>query len=329
MAGISITDTYDALLSTTLRNYSRKLRDNIFNQFPFLKWLQSKGRVQMEDGGYQIVEHLLYETNSTIAAYQKYDILDTTPQDGVTVAIYDWKEYGGTIAISRREQRQNSGKHRLLNLLEVKTKQAELSIRNKLTTDLFANITSAPAKAIDGVFLHAALSPSTSTLGNVSGATYSWWRNQVNTSVGAYANNLVSALRTEFNDCSAGGGDFPDGIVCNQTAHEYYESLGVGDRRFVDEQKSMDLGFQVLKFKGADLFWDSGMPANVPTTGYSILLLNSEAIRLVIDKESDFVTTDFIEPENQTAKVAKILCMLNLCTNNRRKLGLLAGITAS
>ena len=67
------------------------------------------------------------------------------------------------------------------------------------------------------------------------------------------------------------------------------------------------------------------MAANVPATGESIVLLNSEAIRLVIDSESDFITTDFIEPENQTATVAKILAMLNLCTNNRRKLGLLHG----
>jgi hypothetical protein len=57
-------------------------------------------------------------------------------------------------------------------------------------------------------------------------------------------------------------------------------------------------------------------------------MLNSENIRLVIDKESDFVTTDFIEPENQTASVAKVLVMANQVCNNRRKLGLLYGITA-
>ena len=42
MAGISVTDVYDSLLSTTLKNYSRQLRDNIFLKFPFLNWLLSK-----------------------------------------------------------------------------------------------------------------------------------------------------------------------------------------------------------------------------------------------------------------------------------------------
>lgn len=76
MAGISVTDVYDSLLSTTLKNYSRQLRDNIFNKFPFLKWLTSKDRVKYEDGGTHIVEHLLYGKNSTIKAYADYEQLD-------------------------------------------------------------------------------------------------------------------------------------------------------------------------------------------------------------------------------------------------------------
>lgn len=328
MPGISVTDTYDALLSTTLRNYSRKLRDNIFKKFPLLNWLTAKGRVQYEDGGTYIVEHLLYGKNSTVGSYSGYEQLDTTPQEGITIAQYPWREYGGTITISRSEKRKNSGKHKLLSLLDAKTKQAELSIREKITEHLFANISASPDKNIDGIFLHASNTPATTTLGSVSGVTYSWWRNYYQ-SVGAYANNLESYLRTGYNTCSAGGADFPDGILCSQTAYEYYESLGVGGKRFVDDQKSMDLGFTVLKYKGADMFWDGGMPSDVPSTGESIVLMNSNAIRLVIDKESDFVTTDFIEPDNQTAYVAKILAMLNLCTNERRKLGLLYGISAS
>ncbi len=79
MPGISVTDTYDSLLSTTLRNYSRKLRDNIFNEFRFLKWLRSKGKVRMINGGYAIGEHILYGKNTTVNSYSGYQDLDTTP----------------------------------------------------------------------------------------------------------------------------------------------------------------------------------------------------------------------------------------------------------
>jgi hypothetical protein len=328
MAGISITDTFDALLTTTLRNYSRKLRDNIFNGMPFLKWLTSKNRINLQDGGYQIVEHLLYGKNSTMKSYSGYDVLDTTPQDGVTAAYFNWKEYGGTIAISRRERRQNAGKHQLLNLLKVKIQQAELSMKDKISEDIFANLSSEPTTAITPLVLHVSNTPSTTTVGGVSGATYTWWRNHQQ-SVGAYGSNLENYLRTGFNTCSAGGASYPDAILCTQTAYEYYESLAASGKRFVNEARTADLGFEVLQYRGADMFWDGGWASNVPATGESIALLNSENIELIVDSQSNFVTTEFIEPENQTAQVAKVLAMMNLCINNRRKLGLLHGISAS
>lgn len=328
MPGISVTDTYDALLSSTLRNYSKKLRDNIFNSMPFLKWLTAKGRVDLQDGGYQIVEPLLYGKNTTVKSYSGYEQLDTTPQDGVTSGFYDWKEYGGTIAISRRERRQNSTKHQILNLLRVKIQQAEMSIKDKVSADIFANLSSEPTKAITPLLLHISNTPSTTTVGSISGATYTWWRNYQQ-DVGAYGSNLETYLRTGYNSCSAGGASFPDAILCTQTAYEYYESLAATGKRYVNEARSADLGFEVMTYRGADMFWDGAWASNTPVTGEAIAFLNSENIRLVIDKDSDFVTTDFIEPENQTASVAKVIAMLNLVNNNRRKLGLLHGIDAS
>ena len=91
----------------------------------------------------------------------------------------------------------------------------------------------------------------------------------------------------------------------------------------------MDLGFDVLKYKGADLFFDFDFATNTPATGESMICGSSKHIKLVMDKESNFITTDFIEPENQTAKVAKVLAMGNLTIDNRASFGILHGITAS
>ena len=124
---MSVTDTYDALLSTTLRNYRKKLEDNIFLKHPLLMWLNDKGRRKTQNGGYQIMIPLLYGENTTVQNYDKYDILDTTPQEGITTAKYDWKQLAISIAISRKEERQNSGEHQLINLLEAKLMQAEES----------------------------------------------------------------------------------------------------------------------------------------------------------------------------------------------------------
>jgi hypothetical protein len=334
MPGISVTDNYDALLSTTLRNYRKKLIDNIFADMPFLKWLMRKrgngkevGTFDLQDGGTHIVEHLMYGKNTTFAFYSGYEQLDTTPQEGITIAQFDWRELGGTVSISRAEMRKNSGESQLINLLQAKITQAEMSIRDKLTEKLFANITQTPAKDVDSVLLHVSNTPSTTTTGQVSGQTYTWWRNQ-QANCGAFATNLVNKMMTVYNNCAAQGSP-PNAIVCTQTAWEYYAQLGVDLKRITNEKLSLDLGFDVLSYRGADMFWDPAFASNTPVTGDSMLFLNTKHMRFVTDRQTNFVTTDFIEPDNQTAKVAKVLWMGNLTINKRSAHGLLHGITAS
>lgn len=334
MPGISVTDQYDALLTTTLRKYRKKLIDNIFEPMHFLKWLtktrgkgKDVGTFDLYDGGHEIVEHLMYGKNSTIDFYSGYDPLDTTPQEGLTIAKFKIRELGGTISISRREQRMNSGEAQMINLLKAKTQQAEMSIKDKISEKLFADITTEPTEDIDSILLLVSSTPTTTTCGGVSGETYAWWRN-AQADCGAYGANLVSKMRTMYNDCTKSGTE-PDAIVCTQTAIEYYESLGVPGKQFVNDAKTADLGFQVLTYKGADMFWDPDFATDTPETGESMLFLSSKHIKLRTDKETNFITTEFIEPENQTAKVAKVLWMGNLTIDSRRAHGVLHGIDAS
>lgn len=55
---------------------------------------------------------------------------------------------------------------------------------------------------------------------------------------------------------------------------------------------------------------------------------NFKYLRLNLMAGADFITTDFIEPDNQAAKTAKILWMGNLVITNRRRCGVLFSITA-
>lgn len=128
-SNMSTTDTYNALLSTTLRNYRKKLEDNIFIGLPLFYWLNEKGRKRTLDGGYSIMVPLLYGENTTVGVYEDYDTLDVTPQEGITTAEYNWGQAAVSISISRAEERKNSGPHRLINLLEAKTMQAEKSLQ--------------------------------------------------------------------------------------------------------------------------------------------------------------------------------------------------------
>ena len=325
MPGVSETRTYDALLTTTLANYRKQLVDNIFDDYPFLSYINGKLGKAMRgssikrtvDGGESIVEHLLYETNSTVKSYAGAESLDTTLQEGMTIARYNWKQYAVSVGITGLEKRNNQGEAAMINLLSSKAKQAEMSLRDRMSVDAFADGTGNGSKNLTGL---AALVSSTITVGGISPTTYTWWVPTVTSSAGSFAATGVDKMRTMFNTITFGN-DKPDFIITTQSVYEFYEKALQPQERFASNTVA-DAGFMNLTFKGVPIVFDRDC-----TSGY-MYFLNSKYLSFVVHKDADFTTGPFVTPENQDVSTAMILFQGNLTTNNRRKLGVITGITA-
>lgn len=145
-----------------------------------------------------------------------------------------------------------------------------------------------------------------------------------------------------YNDCSKGTGGSPDLMIGDQTAWEqYWNSLQNQERYIVTSQRILDVlgGSEVLRFRGANFIWDEVVPDpetnaevvdGVGTVSAStIYYLNTQTWRYITHSQRDFVTTPFLRPENQDARVAQILWMGATAVNNRRKNGVLYGISQS
>lgn len=351
---------YDALLTTTLDGYvsSGSLFDNIFKDSAFLAALRMMDAIQTQNGGERVRAHLMYGDNSTVKSYTGYDTLDTTPQDGLTTAFYEWREIGGTISISRKEERQNSGEAAILNLLRSKVKQTEMTAREELNRQLLVGTVSGTtfvpgnsAKDVNplGWFLRKdnTTDPTAGgTVGNIP-ASNEWWRpvtavadsssldtgNAFAVNVSTYK-GLVVFLRRLYNHCSRGSGGSPNLVVADQITYETYENA-LDDKVRYTNTKLADMGFDNIKLRGATCVWDEVVPSldtgeTDETSGTftgTVFMLNTEFYKLIIDSETDFVTTPFVEPENQTAKTAKLLFMGNAVSGNLRKLGVGYGIS--
>lgn len=348
---------YDSLLSTTLMAFRPKMVDNIFKSSAYLAALRQYDGIRYQDGGERIQELLMYEENDTFSSYRGYETITIKPQDGITSAFYNWTEIGGSITISRREERQNSGEAQILNLLQQKIKQAEMSIKSKVNQQLLQGTvntaTFVPGNSAKdllplGYFLRYA--PATDPLaggnvGDISAATYSWWRPRVCTlggsadtghefglTVTTYA-GLKVGLHRMYNFCTRGAdGSSPNLVVCDQITYETYMNALDQQVRYTDQALG-DMGFQNVKCMGATMIWDELVPdiytgTTSITTG-TAFFLNTQFYKLVIDKQTDFITTPFVEPENQTAKTAKVLFMGQATVNNPRKLGVVTRINQS
>lgn len=344
----SITYNFDSILSTTLMNYRKKLYDNIFNACPFFHWLHSNGRKRVEDGGERIVIPLQYGRNSTIKSMSSgYDIIDTTPQDNQTAAYYNWKEIAGSISISNKELVQNSGRHKVISLLETKTSETEMSMTEELEAMTLGKITS--GQSADDLLCISEFIQKTPTgsdsVGGIDQSAYSWWRNQVSTTARTTWALLLTGMTNMYNSTSKGGSKgkraFPDLLLMTQNAYESYEAA-CRDKIQIINEKVADLGFGGLKFKGATCTWDEYMPDvytnttsmtpdTVDTyshTKHNMYFINSDFIEFVVAKGQDLTIGPFIQPENQKAKTSIIYLMGEVTCSNRRKQGLLANITA-
>ena len=356
----SLTDPYGALLTTTLRNMQPKIHDNITRGNRFYAYLDSKGRLRKEDGGERVKVGLMHALNSTADIYSGYGQLDTTPQDGITSAFYDWAQLSVSIAISRKEERQNSGKHKIVSLLATKVEQAESSVRELLNNCIVAGRIT--ASAASGQFLRrigrldsgafgplplGALidaSPSRSvSIGNINGNTYSFWRNQAASSSATSFAGYKQELNNLYNNCTKGAMGSPDLMISDQVAWEqYFNSLQSQERYMVTEKRTLDVlggingADDLLRFRGATWIWDEVCPdvetnaevvdAIGTVTASTVFMINSNSWELIVDSSTDFITTPMVRPENQDARVGQILWMGCTAVNNRRKNGVLYGI---
>jgi hypothetical protein len=339
MPATSLTLNYDAILSTTLFNYRKTLEDAISTTNAFLFYLMKKNK-----GGYQVLGEigdrmmmpLMYELGNA-DSYSGYDVLDTTPADGVTSAFFNWAQASVPISISGLEEKKNRGEERIINLLESKTKQAELGLQEFFNKRMLqgaggSSITSAYVSAMNGsqfvdpLPLQVAYDPTTSTsIGNINQNTNSWWRNQTKDFTNATTfTKFLQFLRNLRNNCSKGPGGPPDLHLTTQGTEELYEAALAASHRNPSYQVA-DIPFDNVAFYGKPVTWDEFVPdfgsGTVTQTKGSWVMLNTKFWGVRVDKETNFAPTPFIKPENQDAKTSHILWLGALGVSNRRKQG--------
>ena len=78
-----------------------------------------------------------------------------------------------SVSISGLEELQNSGSERVIDLLESRIKNAERTMANNVSNDLYSDGTASGGKQIGGLQHIIADAPSTGTVGGINRATYS------------------------------------------------------------------------------------------------------------------------------------------------------------
>jgi hypothetical protein len=347
MGANSETRTYTALQTTTLENWAKGLSDAITTGNFFYYMLKRTGTFQSVDALGERCRFGLRYQNSNVDSYSNYDVIDTTPIDGITSAFYPWAQCATTISIARKEERQNSGEYQQLNLLEEKTNQAQdgiVEFFNKAWLqgngiNSATAITTAYTSPINGstfvepLALQIAHTNSSGTIGSLS-ASNTWWRNQSGTATDTNFASFMKDISHMNNLCAKGPGGAPDTHLVDQSTYEFYEAA-LRSLHHNQDYSRADIPFENIAFHKNPVTWDeflpnsSGTTTAQSTTQGTWYMLNSKFMWVKYDSQTNFLVTPFISPENQDAKTAKILWYGATGITNRRKHGVLDDINTT
>lgn len=320
MAGITMTNPYaipttidDTVLTTSLADYQKRLVDNVYNGTAVLRLFNENKR--MINGGTSIVETLIKEKQDDGGFYLGADVLNNTQGHDTTICEYRWQNAYEPIVITRDEERSNSGDvHKILDLAGTKISLSERAIRDRMNQAVSKPVGEAN-RLIDLETL-----VNTGTLGTIAGATNTFWQSTVTTS-GAFATQGLTDMTTAFYAVSSEAEvDNPTVFLTTKTIFQKFEQTRLPLER-ISNSLTANAGFTNLTFKGKPVMY-----GNAIQTGL-LFGLNMAYNWFAVDSATDFITTPFITPTNQTVKVAYILWRGQMVTNNRRRNFKLTDIT--
>jgi hypothetical protein len=313
------------LIVTTLNKYSSQLYDNVLKNNALLSRLESKGQVQLLDGGSFIEEDLMYAENSTFKWYSGYELLETASSPVLTSAKFEWKQANANVIISGEEMRKNSGdKTRKHNLIESRVKVCEKTMKNRIGASLFSDGTASDGKEITGLQALISDSPTTGIIGGIDRSSNVWWRNQVysfnaeqgiETDTTPDEKQFLKAMDELFIRCTRDE-DMPTMIIADAKYYGLYKTACQNIRR-ITSASTADAGFRTLEYEGVPVYFDINCPEN------HMYFINTDYMFFKSHKDANFKLDKERLPYNQDASIYPMIFMGNLTISNCNLQGVL------
>lgn len=314
---------YTDILATTIEARSRSIADNVTNNNALLTELKKSGRIKTVSGGSKIIEELSFAENDNAGWYSGYDLLPVGVSDVISAAEYSFKQAAVPVIMSGLEMLQNSGKERMIDLMESRVEVAESTMANLICGGLYSDGTAAGGKQIDGLNAALPVDPTAAPYGGIDGATFTIWQNAVSnqtaangldpTKIQGYWNLLWASL--------VRGQERPNLILCDTTVWNAYVASLQAQQRFTNTNKA-DAGFMTLQFMDADVVLDGGIYNGSNGSGApagTAFFLNTKYMKYRPHSMRNMVP---LSPNkryavNQDAEVQILAWAGNLCTSGR------------
>ena len=325
MAATSTTEQWDAAWTTTMRSAKKEIVDNIFDAYPTLEAFQDG--MEMETGGKEIQINLMYAKNSA-QAFSGYDTLNTDAVDGITAGFVPMRYYAVPITISQTEEWENRLPATRMKLLEVKTKQAMLTLRDTINAAIYS---AQSGKNMLGLQDWVADLPTSGTIAGINRANESWFQNGYSATATTFLTQTTTNIFDGFTRWQAvqdlveeGNDRITDVFSTRSIVQAYRTALSSQGYARTELNNAKSNGVNVSRNPP---WYGAAVEADRDCASLHTYFLNRKYIRLHVMEGVNFSKTPFKENSNQLAKVAFICVGLQLVCDNPRRQGVATAIT--
>jgi len=308
------------ITAITERHFIPKLVDGVYNSAAFTARLARPDKLQLKDGGHEILAPVISSQPGIGGFYDDLDTLDTSRSDNITASKHQWRQLYEPIRVSRKELLQNNGDAAKLSLVQSKVQIAERQMKENLALGLFSDGTAATGAEsedqLDG--LQAVVSTS-STYGGIAVADLADWAAYVDDNSSVDRPLSLNLMQQAYGSVTEDS-DMPTVLTCQQNVYDQIWSLYQPHQRIMSQEMS-DLGFEnVLTFNGRPVVVDSHCKAK------TIYFLNEDYLFLCVHRDENMRRETLERLETSNSMLMRIFWMGNLVCNNRRFQGELTDI---
>lgn len=313
------------IVTTTLRNRTGKLADNMSKNNMLLKRMKMRGSIDPVDGGRTIVQELEYAENATYTRYAGYEVLNIQPSDVFTAAEYDWKQASVAVTISGLEgDVQNVGENAIIKLLSSRIKNAEKTGANNMSIDMYSNGTADSGKQVGGLQLLVADTPTSGVVGGIDRAQWTFWRNisfsGVTDGGAAVSSANIQSYMNQVYLRTSRGNDHPDLWLADNSYFNFYWTSLQAIQRITNTDLG-EVGFTNLKYMNSDVVFDGGQGGGCPSN--HMYALNTDYIKYRPSSTRDWVPLENVQSINQDAMVQLMVWAGNMTVSNSSLQGVL------
>lgn len=302
--------TVTQLVATTLANYHKEFADNVANSNAVTALLKKGDRIRTVDGGKQISCPLTY-AEETFAWYTGTDLLSRAVKETISEADYSPANAVASVTLSGPDLAKNRGRERILNLLEGKIDNAQVTMNNNITKAVYSDGTLAKSFAGLKAFV---TDNGTGIVGGIDAGTWAFWKNQFQ--------SIARATGLQYPAVKAGmnalwmklirGTEKPDLVLADAELYSTYESGLQENQRYADATLGA-LGFETLKYKTAAMVFDGAATGLVG--GY---MINTKYMKLEVYEGRNFETLDLPDQSPDMDAVTRHIAFMGALTLSNR-----------